>query len=418
MLAVAVVTSLQPAYSRAVTGRAATSAGAQVRISANGIFAGGGTLVDRNWALTVAHHFADPGDPGRYSLRFGVVDDHDHPSDRSTFRQIDRIELADEGDMALVHFADPVPPGTWIPSLATSEARFGDLAIQYGWGERGARLTVASGVVYDPAAAANADRLRSQDADFALDFPPGIDPIISSFDTVPGDSGNGLFSRVGALLGVQSWNAAYRRVNDSGNLFGPTYLPAFSQPVLRYQDWIRRIISGEGSSSPAPSPAPRSAPRRHLTEGTSTLPMTMPPQADVCEPGITSCTGSQPTWAQGVLTGAGNYRGTALARCATAETNTCSFNGLATAAGASARMALGPSSAPSAPGVRRVMVWCKTTTAFPDPTSPTRPVLRVSFTNADPNDSPIGYGWWDVTPDQVGSGTGRTLLDTSQVSPC
>jgi hypothetical protein len=45
-------------------------------------------------------------------------------------------------------------------------------------------------------------------------------------------------------------------------------------------------------------------------------------------------------------------------------------------------------------------------------------VLRVSFTNADPTDSVLGYGWWDVTPDQVGTGAGQTLLDPGPLQPC
>jgi hypothetical protein len=64
------------------------------------------------------------------------------------------------------------------------------------------------------------------------------------------------------------------------------------------------------------------------------------------------------------------------------------------------------------------MVWCKTSTAFPDASSPTRPVLRVSFTNGDPQESPLGYGWWDVTPDQVGTGSGQVLVDTGRLAPC
>jgi hypothetical protein len=65
-----------------------------------------------------------------------------------------------------------------------------------------------------------------------------------------------------------------------------------------------------------------------------------------------------------------------------------------------------------------VVAWCQTTTAFPDQGSPAQPVLRVSFTNADPSDSPLGYGWWDVTPDQLGTGAGQTVLDTGALSPC
>jgi hypothetical protein len=72
-----------------------------------------------------------------------------------------------------------------------------------------------------------------------------------------------------------------------------------------------------------------------------------------------------------------------------------------------------------APGTREVQVWCTTTTPFPDATSPTRSVLRVSFTNAEHTTAQIGYGWWDVTPDQLGtSPTDQTPLDTSRLAHC
>jgi hypothetical protein len=67
------------------------------------------------------------------------------------------------------------------------------------------------------------------------------------------------------------------------------------------------------------------------------------------------------------------------------------------------------------------MVWCKTTTPFPDAGSPAQPVLRVSLTNADPSEVQPGYGWWDVTPGQAGttpSATGQTQLDPATLPAC
>jgi hypothetical protein len=61
------------------------------------------------------------------------------------------------------------------------------------------------------------------------------------------------------------------------------------------------------------------------------------------------------------------------------------------------------------------MVWCKTTASL-TPGDPTQQVLRISFTNADPQESPLGYGWWDITPDQAG--TGNTPLDPSHFTTC
>ena len=62
------------ARSTAVVGKppAAFDAG-QVRIFENGEFAGSGTLVDRNWVLTVAHLFDRPDNPSVYAMRFDAV---------------------------------------------------------------------------------------------------------------------------------------------------------------------------------------------------------------------------------------------------------------------------------------------------------------------------------------------------------
>jgi hypothetical protein len=81
----------------------------------DGAYKGGGTLVDRNWVLTVAHNFEYPDTPGRQSVRFGAVDDH-HDDDEPASRVIDRIvPHPTRADVALAHFRDPVPESTWIP---------------------------------------------------------------------------------------------------------------------------------------------------------------------------------------------------------------------------------------------------------------------------------------------------------------
>jgi hypothetical protein len=225
-----------------------------------------------------------------------------------------------------------------------------------------------------------------------------------------------MFSPPGTLAGVHRGLEIYRHVNSSGNLGAPAYEQPFEMPVWQFRDWIRRVISGEGTSNPGHDELKR----RRLAGDNSgaSLPMTLPPEADVCDAGSPACAPSAPAWAPGVLLGAGNYRGTAMARCASAGNAACSFNGTAYAEGASARLLLGPASAPSAPGTREVVVWCKTTTAFPDPGSPARDVLRLSFTNAEHADVVIGYGWWDMTPDQVGTGTGQTLVNTGPLDTC
>jgi hypothetical protein len=178
------------------------------------------------------------------------------------------------------------------------------------------------------------------------------------------------------------------------------------------------VISGEGTSGS--SVTEEELRRRRLagseSSGDGGLPMTMPPQGDVCEPGDGSCSLPTPTWVQGELTGAGTYRGTALAVCAPAEGNSCSFAGTAYARGAIARPELGPSQAPrTAP--RQVMVWCATSAVFAQGTT-ARPALRISFTNADRAEVPVGMGWWDVTPDQVSTGAGQSPVDPGRFNPC
>jgi hypothetical protein len=66
-------------------------------------------------------------------------------------------------------------------------------------------------------------------------------------------------------------------------------------------------------------------------------------------------------------------------------------------------------------GTREVMVRYRTS-AVPAG-APAQPALRVSFTTAD-NDTPVGMGWWGVTPDQVGTGSGQTPTGTNRFATC
>jgi hypothetical protein len=61
------------------------------------------------------------------------------------------------------------------------------------------------------------------------------------------------------------------------------------------------------------------------------------------------------------------------------------------------------------------MVWCKTTAALTVGAAPQQ-VLRVSFTNAEPTEPPIGRGWWDVSPAQLSTGQGP--LDSTPFITC
>jgi hypothetical protein len=368
-----------------------------------------------NWALTALHLFDQTTDPSAYSLRFGVVDDSTDATGSANLRTLDRIVLHPQiPDLALAHFADPVPDGTWIPQLASRVPAQHDRAFLFGWGQSSSTLREVRTLIIDPAATANAAYLRSVSSEFDRNFPPGVSPMVLNVRTESGDSGSGVFAN-GVLAGIHVMFGRYRATDAAGRLREPGFLSAFEQPVWPYRDWIRSVIDGEGTSGPKPTNDELR--RRRLADaGDGDLPMSLPPQMEMCEPGQTSCTAPAPTWAPGSLLGSGNNRGTVQAVCAAAAGNDCSFKGTAYAGGAIARLQLGPSKAPGT-GPRQVMVWCKTSSAFSQG-GPLYPALRVSFTNADQDEVPIGMGWWDVMTDQVGTGAGQTLVDADLFATC
>jgi hypothetical protein len=388
--------TLRPGYSQGA-----------VRIYVNGEFDGSGMLVDRNWALTVWHVVDTPDDA--YSLRFGEVIGGDPDGN---LRRVDRIVRAEGGaDLALLHFADPVPEGTFIPSVAAQAPRRNAALAMYGWGLGGAFLWPRLALVYDPVARQNAAQLRIDDPEFAEDFPVGVEPMaVLVQDVRGGDSGNGLLTWDGVLTGIFRGSGDYSHVNETGNLSAETTTVRYQLPVWQFRDWIRRTINGEGSSGSQQGP-----PRRRLGSAESGgPPMTLPPGMDPCPSG--GCTVSEPRWAVGFLSGSGQNRGTVQAVCVSTAGNSCSFNGTASAAGVIARLPLGTSKAPMT-GPREVMVWCKATSAFVEG-GPLFPVLRVSFTNAEHTEVPVGMGWWDVMTDQVGTGNGQAVVDPDQFATC
>jgi hypothetical protein len=431
LLVIAVTALAGPlaAPGRAVDGAPATSSTGQIRLYQDHFFLGGGTLVDRNWLLTSA---LPTDNPAEYGFGFGVVNIADG---QMNVRQIDRIvSPPGGGGVSMLHFADPVAESMVMRHLATGPpARLAPVYV-FGWGEPGENvgdiLRMARVAVYDPVAEANAAERRRESNAFEQVFPPGVQPMVISLRAHLHDAGSGLFTPGGVLTAVNSTEAEYRRVNASGNFYGRSRWASYEQPVWVYRQWILDTINGAGSSGGTSSPSPSgrsltgtSATRAGTTETGTTgdLPMTLPPQTGLCRPATGSCVDSDPGWKAGVLLGAGNYRGTAEVRCAAAAGNACSFDDAPTPAGTATRLPLGPASAPTAPGTREVMVWCKTTTPFPDAGSPAQPVLRVSLTNADPSETQPGYGWWDVTPGQIGttpSATGQTQLDPATLPAC
>lgn len=395
-LALAGVAGSPLAPSKAVLGTPADSDHAQVRIFGNGEFVGSGTLVDRNWVLTVAHNFERPDNPRIYSLRFGVVNNENDQNDMTNLRTLDRIVPAPHGDVAMVHFADPVPSSIQIPSLATQAPARGAEEQMYGWGHDGSALMGGTWIVYDPVAAENAATLRTSDPVFAASFPSGIQPMVTNGLAMEGDSGSGIFSPLNVLAGIFWGRTSYRRPDSSARTIGnPMWRPEYDQPVWQYRQWILDTISGTGSSG-EPHDELR---RRRLNEDQVTeddLPMTLPPKS----------TSPDPTWLLATLTGPGTMQGLVQATCANVTDNSCSFDGtLYNKAPGQVRVGSG----------REVMVWCKTTDALTVGGSPQQ-VLQVSFTNAERREAPIGMGWWHVNPSQVT--TGKSPVAPNALATC
>jgi hypothetical protein len=310
----------------------------------------------------------------------------------------------------MVHFANPVPEDTFIPSLAQNAPGDFDWAMPFGWGG-GSRnvLQTLDSMILRAAATESLTLLNQVDPVFVRGF-GGVPPLVMNHFTNPGDSGSGVFAANGTLVAIHKGNPPFFYVDSAGNPTGTHRTSAaYELPVWRFRDWIQSVIDGEGTSGPPPG----TTPGRDLTEEPDgQLPMTAPPQTDTCEPGETGCTFPGPRWALSTLTGAGNYRGTALAVCVPAPPEPCSFNTTTYSSGTITRLPLGPAGAPgTAP--RHVMVWCKTTASL-TPGGPATDALRISFTNAEHTQVPTGRGWWDITPDQLGTNP----IDPSQFTTC
>ncbi|HEY6793086.1 MAG TPA: hypothetical protein VI248_00210 [Kineosporiaceae bacterium] len=225
----------------------------------------------------------------------------------------------------MVHFAEPVPENTWIPRLAENAAEDFQWAMPFGWGEsRGRALQTLDSVILRAAAAEVLARIRQVKPLFANDF-AGVPPLVMNHVAHSGDSGSGVFAVNGSLLAVHMGVTGFFFVDDAGNPVGdPRSDASYELPVWEFRTWIQSVIDGEGTSGQPPTGR---AGRNLAEEPTGDLPMTQPPRTGACQPGETGCTLPGPRWARSTLMGSGNYRGTALAVCAQAAGNTCSFNG-------------------------------------------------------------------------------------------
>ena len=210
----------------------------------------------------------------------------------------------------------------------------------------------------------------------------------------------------GVLAGLHIGEGSYLDVDSSGNFVQPEFRAAMELPVWQYRQWILDTINGAGSSNPDPDDDELRRRRLDETED-GDLPMTAPPQPDVCDDGDPNCSLPDPVWRAATLTAPGGGDGLVAATCPSGDGNSCSFNGSLYAPGAPGRVKVGSG--------RQVMVWCKTTDALTVGATP-QSVLRVSFTNAEHDEGPIGHGWWDVSPGQVTVANGP--VDTAPFATC
>ncbi|HEY6797952.1 MAG TPA: trypsin-like serine protease [Kineosporiaceae bacterium] len=400
MLASTLLVGSPPEQSKALDGYAqsARSPSGQVRIFRAGQFVGGGTLVARNWVLTALHVLAAT-DLGGQVVRFGVVDGAGDANDVAHLRPLAQIVPHPEADLAMVRLTDNVPDGVWIPRLATQAPTPSAAANLYGWGPRrwlaepGRSLFHTETTILDPAAAENAAARRATDQNFARMFPASVAPIVVNAMSVPGDSGSGTFTAPGVLAGVHTGVAGYQYLNAQGRAAGEMFRALYDQPVWWYRRWIESVINGEGTSGSTTHDELR---RRRLDEVGGALPMTGPPQTNICDVDDASCV--DPRWLKATLTG--RSQGAALVTCDGGEADGCTFAGKTYAPGTSAVLSLG---AAGGTGMREALVWCTST-----PANSTDQKLKLSFTNADAPDRQLGYGWWLVTRDFLRSVEGNT----------
>jgi hypothetical protein len=392
-----------------------------VRIYEQGEMVGSGVLVDRNWVLTTGHHFV--ADLSQYTFRFGGTDNSQDGNSQANLRSFDRMAVHPTvPDLVMVHFADPVPDGTAIMPVATTNSFVSDpRAYLWGWGlpQPGTRLRmVFAGVIdQDPAANVAAGKAAS----------PGIWSVIGDAAMLAlyapagqqGDSG-GALTREGAAVAMHWGAGPYRLVNATGTLTGPDLRVSYEIALWPHAQWIRQVINGEGTSTPDPPPHDELK-RRKLNEEENTPGQAVMTGPTPC-PGDGSCD-PEPAAQRAALVGYSSRQGAAPARCAGSDDgDTCSYDTITYPQDSPATLQIAPpptTGVDATTGRRDVIVWCKLTGSLTTG-APPGDLVRFSFTNTDITEPTPAYGWWDTTPQQLEDlpDNPSSGVDLTQLSPC
>jgi hypothetical protein len=409
---------------RAVVGWQATSNPGVVAIYEQGQQRGSGMLVDRNWVLTTGHIFV--ADLSQYTFRFGGTDDGQDGNNQANLRTPDRMAVHPTvPDLVMVHFADPVPDGTDIMPVATTNPFEHDpRAVLWGWGgpqpgTGSAQLRVAMIAVADQDPVASVARLRVQAPDLWSMTGDAAMLALNRCVSRGGDSG-GALTRNGSAVGMHWGHGPYRVPTATGMLTGPTFHVSYEIALWPHAQWIRSVINGEGTSNPDPPPHDELK-RRKLEEGEDT-----PGQAVMTGP--TPCPGDgfcdpQPATPLATLVGYSTQQGAAPARCAGSDDgDTCSYDTISHPKDSTATLQLAPpptTGIDATTGRRNIIVWCKHTGSLTTGAPPTD-LVRFSFTNTDITEPTPAYGWWDTTPHQLEDlpDNPSSGIDLDQLSTC
>jgi hypothetical protein len=410
---------------KAVVGTRATYNPGVVRIYEQGEAVGSGMLVDRNWVLTTDHIFI--ADLSQYTFRFGGTDDSQDGNSQASLRTFDRRQVHPTvPDLAMVHFADPVPDGTDTMQIATTNpftpSRF--VGVLWGWGlpesgTIGRELRHALTSVVDTNPAANVAAQRRGDSDVWSLIGNAAMLALSAHVGRGGDSGGALIMD-GSAAAMDWGHGGYRTLDARGRLAGPERDVSYEIALWPYAQWIRQVINGEGTSNPDPPPHDELK-RRKLEEGANTpgqAVMTGPPPC----PGDGSCD-PEPVTPLATLVGYSSHQGAAPARCAGSnDGDTCSYDTISHPKDSTATLQLAPpptTGIDATTGHRNIIVWCKLTGSLTTG-APPGDLVRFSFTNTDVNQVTPAYGWWDTTPHQIEDvpDNPSSGIDLTQLSTC